>query len=132
MAAHNVALTAAMSARGIPVMDLFGFFGSDRFDSAARMITVGGETFSVDSIAVITDLLPAGNPVATGPCRLLGPDLFCSTPAYNRNYLVDDGNHLSTIINGLMANEFVAAIRRAFGFRVAALSDQEILSSAGI
>ena len=119
VAAHNVALAAAMSARGVPVTDLFGFLESGRFDEETRTLSVGGYEISVDSVAEVTDLLPAGHPQATGPCQLL-----LTGPWW--------GGRRRAVVHGLMANEFVAAIFDAFGFAIAALSDEEILAAAGL
>ena len=134
MAQHNEALTAAMSARGIPVTDLIGniFSDSGRYDSEARVISVGEYVIAVDSVASISDLLPAGNLPATDPCQLLAGSMWCSTPEYNLQFLVHDATHPTTIVQGLMANQFVDAVRQSFGFVVSPLSDEEILRNAGI
>ena len=134
MARHNEALAAAMSERGIPVTDLIGniFVDSERYDSEARVIHVGEHVIGVDSIASVVDLLPAGAPLATGPCLSFGGSPWCSTPQYNLRFLVHDATHPTTIVQGLMANEFLEAIRQAFGFDLLPLSDDEILRNAGV
>ena len=134
MARHNAALTAAMTDRGIPVTDLVGniFSDSERYDSEGQRMSVGEHVIDVDSVASITDLLPAGHPLATGPCQWLGGGKWCSTQQYNLKFLIHDATHPTTIVQGLMANEFIDTIRQAFGFVVTPLSDEEILLYAGI
>ena len=134
MARHNDALTAAMSERGIPVTDLIGniFVNSERYDAEARVLSVGEHSIEIDSIASVTDLLPAGHPIATGPCLFFDGSQWCSTPQYNLTFLVHDATHPTTVVQGLMANEFLAAIRQAFGFDLSPLSDDEILLNAGV
>jgi len=63
---------------------------------------------------------------------VFGGSPWCSTPQYNLTFLVHDATHPTTVVQGLMANEFLEAIRQAFGFDLLPLSDDEILRNAGI
>jgi hypothetical protein len=49
-----------------------------------------------------------------------------------RNIFLEDGVHTGTVFNGLFANHVVRELNRAWGMNVRLLSDEEILSAAGI
>ncbi|MFC1605120.1 LamG-like jellyroll fold domain-containing protein [Planctomycetota bacterium] len=48
------------------------------------------------------------------------------------NFLLSDGAHPGTVVQGMLANAFIEAINRAYRADIEPLSDQEILANAGI
>jgi hypothetical protein len=136
----NGQLEVAMRERGIPVIDYHGFLNDpDRRDSSGK-IRVGGYLIPLYSTASFSDLVPPG-PGALSPCREAGPDWFdritesttlCPTSNYMQRFLTDDGEHETTIIQGLVANEFLGALRDSYGVDIQPLTDQEILQQAGL
>jgi hypothetical protein len=93
------------------------------------------------SVAKVSDLVKADDPRAIGPCRIVGPEwwdlvstseLKCGTLEYELNSLLDDKIHISTLANGLMANEYVKAFNTTYGLKIKPLTTEEILRAAGI
>lgn len=56
---------------------------------------------------------------------------LCAGPEHARYATAEDGIHPNTVIQGLMANEIIAALNRALDLDIAPLRDYEILKLAG-
>jgi hypothetical protein len=102
----NARLQGLADARGIPVVDHFGW-AQRLFDTSRRLI-VGGlridnaPTFPALSTNVVTDPL----------------------------HLFIDSQHVGPVAQGLKANVVLDAIRQAYGVAIAPFTDQEILTYA--
>lgn len=123
----NGDLFAGAAARGIPFTFLLSFLlpGSARLDSAGANLLFDGFQIPLTSLATASDLVPAGAPGA-GPCATSG----CATAAYALNFRMHDGIHPNTIVQGLMANEFISTLNVSLGLGIAPLSDAEIFANA--
>jgi lysophospholipase L1-like esterase len=60
------------------------------------------------------------------------PVLFGGVPVTAENSFLADGTHPSTLMQGLLANAFIAAVNGAYGTDFTPLSGAEILAHAGI
>jgi hypothetical protein len=127
VAQTNQALAQGAGDRGVAFVNLFD--GVDARTDPQGNITVGGISFADTSVAKLSQLLFNPAPGEDhGPCNLEGT--FCASEAYAFNYFTHDMVHPNTIIQGLMANEFIRVLNDEFGLEIATLSDAEILDVA--
>jgi hypothetical protein len=89
---------------------------------------VGDYVIPMGSSASLLDTTFPGQP-GTSLCTSHG---FCATRDYAENFSVEDGLHPSTVIQGLLANEAIAALNGLLdpGDQMALLTDQEIIAAA--
>jgi lysophospholipase L1-like esterase len=86
----------------------------------------GGYVIPDGSSATLAQTIPSGSPNA-GPCKSTGD---CATPAYVLNAIADDGLHPNTVMQGLLANEFLTVLNPFLGSPIPLLSDDEVLEAA--
>ena len=133
-ATANASINAAIRTRaaelGVAVLDLYGFVDDPRRITRREEVRVGPYRIPLTSVATASDLVAPDSPDASGPCQLVSG--LCSTRQYNLNFLLHDDVHPTTAINGLIANEFVSTVRRAYHIWLRKLSDREILAAAGL
>jgi hypothetical protein len=107
------------------VVDLFAdSFGAQ--DPVAGTITVGGLTFPLDSIADLADTVPEALAAPGAPCDSQGR---CATVAYAAAFS-HDGIHVGTLVQGLMANEFLLVLNDLRGTNIPLLTDAELFAAA--
>lgn len=90
-------------------------------------LRIGEFSVPFDSIARILELVPKDSP-EHGPCST-NADL-CASMDYALNFWVNDRVHPNSIVQGLMANDFLAALNLELGLDVPLLTDAEILENA--
>ncbi|WP_145999110.1 hypothetical protein [Oceanicoccus sp. KOV_DT_Chl] len=125
--AVNQQLIDGALARGVAIVDLWSWtLDANRVDQATGTVTVGGLEIALNTAATNADI------------SLIGDGAFCNTAgecaldSHALNYAAEDGLHPNTIIQGLLANEMIAALNDNYGHNITQLSDQEILSLAGV
>lgn len=120
----NTQLIAAAAARGIPIVDVFGFSADpSRFDGTNY--TVGSLTIPAGSAATAPgDVSTSGS----GFCRSDGK---CATASHATKFAADDGLHPNTAIQGLIANQILGAANSAYGTGIPLLTDAEIVALTG-
>ena len=79
------------------------------------------------NIAKLRHLVPKGAE-QHGPCATNAS--LCASRDYALNFWLHDEVHPSTIVQGLMANDFIRAVNLHLGTEIAPLSDLEILENA--
>jgi hypothetical protein len=125
VAQTNTLLAAQATALGLGVVDLFAdSFGAQ--DPVAGTISVGGLTFPLDSIAALADTVPEALAAPGAPCDSQGR---CATVAYAAAFSLD-GAHPGTLVQGLMANEFLLALNDLRGTSIPLLTDAELFAAA--
>lgn len=123
----NAEIAAGAAARGIPAIDLWAWTTDpSRFNEDGNLVFAGYEIVP-GTASTLAQTIPAGSAPAGAPCDSAGN---CATLAYALNFAAHDGLHPSTIIQGLMANEFLQAMNDSYGTSYALLTEQEILSAA--
>ena len=126
----NSLIHARAEEEGVPVVALFGFLDNPFRTNRDGDVRVGRFRIPSDSVASPDDLVPVDAEEATGPCGLISE--MCSTREFNLNFLLDDAVHPTTVIHGLMANQVIKTLRRAYHIPLRRLTDREILSTAGL
>jgi phospholipase/lecithinase/hemolysin len=122
----------------VPVFSQLGFTdsaGLARYTNAVAAADAQYQTLaSQDGIPLIdiydfSHLVTSGNPVVVGGVSL---DLTHLASPTNPTYFFADAQHPGTVVQGLIANMFIAAADNTYGADIAPLSDQEILRYAGL
>ncbi len=109
----NAQVDAAASARGVPVLDVFGLGQYiDQLTSSGQSLVIGG--YAMD----MTDYTPSSQE-------------FAGTPIVPKDFWADE-QHVGGVGQGLIANMFITAVDEAYGANIPLFSDQEILQNAGI
>jgi hypothetical protein len=103
-----------------------------RFDAASSSVNVGGVSI-FGSPAASSDLVDPPSGVTPTQCGFNNLTHLpgCPTVAYQSHMLQDDGAHLTTPMQGLVANAMLEALQ-ARGFALTPLSDAEILAVSGV
>ena len=57
---------------------------------------------------------------------------YCPLDSHHTKFLAEDGIHLNTLVQGLMANEIVGVFNEAYGYEIDLLTEGELLSLVGI
>jgi hypothetical protein len=122
----EVALRAG-EGKAIELVDLYAW-SSYRYDAEENLL-FGGYAIPRDSKASLDQTTP-GTP-GEGPCDSQGN---CATLEYALNLVAHDtpGGHPGTIMQGLIANEVLAAVNPWLDTPVAPLTDDEILGAAAV
>ncbi len=124
----NARLTAEVALRANPSLKLVDFYAwqSSRYDINGDFM-FAGYTIAPDSKASLSQTVPG----VSGPCDSAGN---CATLAYALNLVAHDmpGGHPGTIMQGLIANEFLNAINPWLGTPISLLTDNEILGIAAV
>lgn len=107
----NAQLEAAANARGVPVLDLFGFGEYlNQLAANGQPLVIAG--FPMDT----TDYTPSSQE-------------FAGTPVAPQDVFGDE-QHLGSVAQGLIANMFITAVDKAYGAGIPLFSDQELLQNA--
>jgi hypothetical protein len=123
--AVNDLLLAGANDRGIATVDLFGWTDDPGRVNPDDSVNIGDLIIELESEATMTDLGIDGS----GPCNT---EDLCALESHAMNYISEDGLHPNTTIQGLIANEILAALNESYGYEVALLTDEEILTVAGV
>lgn len=123
--AVNALLVQGAADRGVAVVDIFGWNEDPGRVNPDGSVNIGNLTVDMSAAASAADLSADG----TGPCNDLG---MCATESHALYGSAEDGLHPNTLIQGLIANQIIAALNDNYGYGIAELSDQEILSVAGV
>lgn len=125
IANYNARLVAEAAILGVPVFDMF-----DWVDDPGRVsgtdLNFAGHTIPQASEATLAQAMLDPTP-GVRPCDSLGN---CATKDYALNFTASDGIHPNTIVQGLIANEFLEAVNPLLASPIALLSDAEILAAA--
>jgi hypothetical protein len=90
-------------------------------------LLIGDQVIPTDSAARMADLVPASS-AEHGPCASNAE--LCAGANYALTFWTHEHAHPNTIVQGLMANDFLALVNEQFGLEIPPLSDQEILDNA--
>jgi hypothetical protein len=103
-----------------------------RYDVAANSVRIG-DFSALLAAAPSSELVAPPGGVTPAQCGFndVTKELGCPTAAYQAHVIQDDGSHLTTPVQGLVANDVIAALRSR-GFALTPLSDDEILTIAGV
>ena len=123
--AVNDILQQGASERGIATVDLWGWTTEEGRVNPDGSINVGGVQVTPGSAATEIDISASG----VGPCNSEG---LCALESHAQYYSAEDGLHPNTLIQGLIANEVIMALNNAYGHDIDTLTDQELLSVAGV
>lgn len=128
VAAVNARLEVEAAAKGVVVLDLLEWsFSGDNVNPETRDVTIGDVVVEFASVADrTTDMSAEGDGVF---CNFEG---VCPLDSHASKYLAEDGIHLNTLMQGMLANEIIDAINGNFGYDIARLSDQELLDLVGV
>ncbi|HUH36606.1 MAG TPA: SGNH/GDSL hydrolase family protein [Spongiibacteraceae bacterium] len=124
IAAVNDLLVAGASQRGVATVDMWSWTLDDGRLNPDGSVNIGDLIVEPDSVASAADLSLTGS----GACNASG---LCATSTHATKLLAEDGTHPNTAIQGLMANQILAALNASYGYNVALLSDAEIVSLTG-
>lgn len=90
-------------------------------------LLIGDQVIPADSAARMADLVLASS-AEHGPCS--GNGELCAGALYALTFWTHEYAHPNTIVQGLMANDFLALVNEQFGLEIPLLSDEEILDNA--
>lgn len=116
----------ASSYTNLTIVDLWAWTGDPARVDENGSLLIGGEVIPQDSEATTAMTLPAGTPGA-GPCDSLGR---CASYAYAMNFIASDTIHPNTIVQGMLANQFLTEMNALRGLDIPLLTDQEIIRAA--
>jgi phospholipase/lecithinase/hemolysin len=122
----NGRLIEGAAERGYRIVDWFGWQNDPNRVDALGNLLVGDLIIHPDA-ASAADLVPAGTPGA-GACNSQG---MCAGPTHALHRTVEDGIHPNTIVQGLMANEILAALNAELGENIPLLTDNELIALSG-
>ncbi|WP_101758082.1 hypothetical protein [Oceanicoccus sp. KOV_DT_Chl] len=124
----NARLLTEAAAKGVVVLDLIEWTVSgENVDPITGDVTIGNVVVEYGSVADRnTDLGVEGDGVF---CNFEGE---CPLDSHATKYLSEDGMHLNTLMQGMLANEIITALNSNFGHNIELLSDNELLSLVGV
>ncbi len=124
----NYLIAVEVRRRGDPNLVAVSFYDweSERTDGEGNLL-FGGYAIPGDSKASLDQTVPEG----AGPCDSAGN---CATLDYALNLVAHDepGGHPGTIMQALIANEFLEAVNPWLDSPVAILTDEEVLEAAAV
>jgi hypothetical protein len=142
--ALNPALSAAAANAGITFIDPFntavsaiiteqlttGSFGVGDVDLMPFTFQFVPQFQAIPRMASPGDLAFPG----TGPCGFnpATSGIGCSTPAYAEPFQHYDGIHPNTLYMGVIGNQIITDVNAAFGFAMRTISDETLLTTAGL
>lgn len=128
IAAINDIIRVEAAAKGAVVIDLLEWSETgEKVDPETGNIIVGDVEVVYGSAAFKPiDTSPDGDGVF---CNYEG---VCPLDSHATRFLAEDGIHLNTMMQGLLANEFITAMNVNFGYDIDIISDNELLTLAGI
>ena len=128
IAAVNEILKVEAAARGVVVIDLLEWTtAGDHVDPETGNINVGHVEVEYGSAAFwLADTSTEGDGEF---CTFEGR---CPLDSHATKFLSEDGMHLNTMMQGLLANEFITALNDNFGHDIELISDRELLNLAGV
>ena len=128
VAAVNLILQNEAAAKGVVFLDVMEWtIAGDNVDPLTGNVTIGDVVVEYGSVASrTTDLSTEGDGVF---CNFEGQ---CALDSHASKYLAEDGMHLNTLMQGMLANEILAALNNNFGHDIALLNDQELLTLVGV
>ena len=128
----NAKIAAAVTSR--PEVSVFAPLAEliARVDPATNQVHIGSFV-AVGAAAPSSALVDPPGGVTPAQCGFNNQTQLpgCPTAAYQGYVIQDDGAHLTTPMQGLVANAVIAALR-ARGFALTPLSDAEILTVSGV
>jgi len=128
----GVAAVNAILADAAPGRD-YVFFDSQawsrtgpKVDPATGDIVVGGIRVPFGSTASADDIGADGDGLF---CNFEG---LCPLDSHASFFIAEDGIHLNTLMQGQLANEYIAILNDEFGYDIAPITDAELLGLAGV
>lgn len=128
VAAVNAILLTDATAKGVVVLDLMEWtISGDNVDPITGDVTIGDVIVEYGSVASRTDDLATG-----GDGAFCNFEEQCPLDSHATHYLAEDGMHLNTLMQGMLANEIISALNTNFDHDIELLSDQELLTLVGV
>ena len=125
----NARLQTEATEKGVVVLDLMEWtISGENVDPITQDVTIGGLVVEYGSSASADDLSESGD----GSYCTFGWKGVCPLDSHATKYLAEDGRHLNTLMQGMLANEILKSMNENFDHDVALLSDAELLGLVGV
>ncbi|ARN75585.1 VPLPA-CTERM sorting domain-containing protein [Oceanicoccus sagamiensis] len=123
---NNRLLTEATE-KGVVVLDFMEWtISGENVDPITQDVTIGDVVVEYGSVASISDMSTEGDGAY---CTYEG---LCPLDSHAFSYLAEDGRHLNTLMQGMLANEILTAMNTHFDHDIDLLSDSELLGLVGV